>query len=359
MIITLKGANFSASNINEYLDSYSISWKNVGKGTTYEKVTSVKKEAAFNTTITIAEGYELNGDVVVTMGGTDITDTVVTVEDSVITISIAKVTGNVVIKVPTVNTAGGGEEEPDTPIILTPHSTVSGCFISSTGTFDARDDSEIVIYAVQPNTTYSISVERNSGATSSNANLIYDPVKSISGVIPGGTPDFATGFTERVVVRSENEQNVLNHMLTTPADCTYLLLSNYQRGSTHTVEVVGNTQPEGSIELTKAVDGVYLGQQAVYTADATSQVLCYAVSPNKTYKIGRTANIEKKLVVCCVTGIDNISAGNTAAFATGWSDRQIGDAGTDLTITTPADCTHLVFSNYLKGQAPTYVKLVD
>jgi hypothetical protein len=109
MIITLKGANFANSNIGT-LDSYSIRF--VGSGVTNSN-TSVDRESntGYTTTITLGTGYELNGSITVTMGGTDITSTAV----SGLTITIpTKVTGNVVITVPTKNTAGGSQE-PDTP----------------------------------------------------------------------------------------------------------------------------------------------------------------------------------------------------------------------------------------------------
>ena len=106
MIITLKGADFSASNIGT-LSSWRIT-RSLGTGATYDGVTSVDKGAAFSATVTIAEGYELGATgVAVTMGGEIIS--AATVNGNVITISIAEVTGNVVIKVPTVNISGGDE----------------------------------------------------------------------------------------------------------------------------------------------------------------------------------------------------------------------------------------------------------
>lgn len=107
MIITLKGANFSANNIGT-LSTWMIS-RSLGNGATYEGASYVDKDAALNATVTIAEGYELNGDVVVTMGGVAVTSGV-TVEENVITIAIASVTGNVVIKVPTKNVNGDANE---------------------------------------------------------------------------------------------------------------------------------------------------------------------------------------------------------------------------------------------------------
>ena len=114
MIITLMGADFSASNIGT-LSTWRIT-RSLGAGTTYEGVTSVDKGAAFNATIIIAEGYELGtAGITVTMGGTVID--AAAVNGNTITISIASVTGNVVIKVPTVNINTGEEDNPDTPDI--------------------------------------------------------------------------------------------------------------------------------------------------------------------------------------------------------------------------------------------------
>ena len=112
MIIILKGADFSASNIGT-LSSWRIT-RSLGAGATYEGVTSVDKGASFIATVTIAEGYELGAaGVTVTMGGAVIS--AATVNENIITINITEVTGNVVIKVPTVNTSTGEEDEPDVP----------------------------------------------------------------------------------------------------------------------------------------------------------------------------------------------------------------------------------------------------
>lgn len=141
MIITLTRADFSASNIGT-LSTWRIT-RSLGTGATYEGVTSVDKGAAFSGTVTIADGYELgSAGVTVTMGGTVIS--AATVNENVITISIASVTGNVVIKVPTINTSTGDEEEPDTPDIPEAPSTaavvdltlanVTGNILYNTGT---------------------------------------------------------------------------------------------------------------------------------------------------------------------------------------------------------------------------------
>ena len=116
MIITLKGADFSASNIGT-LSTWRIT-RSLGSGATYNGPSSVDKDAAFSATVTLAEDYEIGtAGVSVIMGGT-ILSGAATVNGSTITINIDKVTGNVTIKVPTVNTSTGGDEPvvPDVPI---------------------------------------------------------------------------------------------------------------------------------------------------------------------------------------------------------------------------------------------------
>lgn len=111
MIITLIGADFSNSNIGT-LSTWTIS-RVLGSGTTYNGVNYVDKNAAFEATITIDEGYEISpAGVTVTMGGTAISAATVSDDGLTVTISIASVTGKVVIKVPTVATSTG-EETPE------------------------------------------------------------------------------------------------------------------------------------------------------------------------------------------------------------------------------------------------------
>jgi hypothetical protein len=113
MIIVLKNANFSASNIGT-LSTWIIT-RSIGAGATYEGPTSVDKGAAFSATVTLAEGYEVGtAGVTITMGGTVLSGAH-SISGNVITITIASVTGNVLIKVPTVNTSTGEEEEPEVP----------------------------------------------------------------------------------------------------------------------------------------------------------------------------------------------------------------------------------------------------
>lgn len=108
MIITLKGADFSSSNIGT-LSSWTVS-RVLGTGATYSGATSVDKGASFSATVTIGDGYELgSAGVTVTMGGVT-QSSAYSISGSTITISISSVTGNVVIKVPTKNTSTGSED---------------------------------------------------------------------------------------------------------------------------------------------------------------------------------------------------------------------------------------------------------
>lgn len=114
MIITIKGSApdiFKNSNIGT-LSTWTIS-RVLGDGATYSGVTYVDKNAALSATVTIDEGYEVGtAGVTVTMGGNSVTSGI-TVNGNIITINIASVTGNVVIKVPTKNTSTGEEGSGD------------------------------------------------------------------------------------------------------------------------------------------------------------------------------------------------------------------------------------------------------
>ena len=106
MIITLKNADFSQSNIGT-LSTWRII-RSLGDGATYEGVTFVDKGASFSATVTIAENYEIGAEgVIVTMGGVN---QEYTITDNVITILIAEVVGNIIIRVPTVNIVTGEED---------------------------------------------------------------------------------------------------------------------------------------------------------------------------------------------------------------------------------------------------------
>ena len=108
MIITITGADFSKSNIGT-LNSWTVS-KSIGAGANHSIPSFVTKGAQVSWTITLADGYTF-GSYEIKMGGSTITPTV---SGNTMTISLT-VTGNVVIKVPTINEGTGEEEPPVTP----------------------------------------------------------------------------------------------------------------------------------------------------------------------------------------------------------------------------------------------------
>ena len=109
MIITISGANFSASNIGT-LSTWTVS-KSIGAGAEHSIPSYVDKNSAFNYTITLKDGYTF-GTYSVTMGGQTITPTVT---ETSMTINIPSVTGAVRIEVKTINSSTGEEDKPVTP----------------------------------------------------------------------------------------------------------------------------------------------------------------------------------------------------------------------------------------------------
>lgn len=110
MIITLKGADFSNSNVGT-LDTWLIT-KSLKGVTTTSTVTSVDKDGSYTATFKVTDGYELYNEYV-TMGGVDITEQLVWSDDTTATLTISKVTGNVYINIVATSISGG--DEPDTP----------------------------------------------------------------------------------------------------------------------------------------------------------------------------------------------------------------------------------------------------
>lgn len=109
MILTIKYADFSAANIGT-LSSYVVS-KIIGAGATFDIPHTVSKNSSANWVITLDTGYTF-GTYSITMGSEIITPSI---EDNVMTISIAEVTSNVRIVVATVNDNTGEGNEPAVP----------------------------------------------------------------------------------------------------------------------------------------------------------------------------------------------------------------------------------------------------
>ncbi len=138
MIITIKGATFS-TNIGT-LSTWSV-FRDLGDGASYTGPSYVEKNSALSATVTLASNYSIgSAGVSVTMGGSSISAATISEDGKTVTISIGSVTGNVVIKVPTVNTNAGEEdsgENPSTPtsytFTITPDPTSATVTLSATG----------------------------------------------------------------------------------------------------------------------------------------------------------------------------------------------------------------------------------
>ena len=119
MILTIKGADFSAANIGT-LSTFVVS-KSIGRGASFDIPSFVEKNSSVTWTITLGEDYTF-GTYNVTMGGEVVTPTV---NGSEMTIAIANVTGNIRI---TVATVYNGVEElpyPDEPSVPTFKDTIT------------------------------------------------------------------------------------------------------------------------------------------------------------------------------------------------------------------------------------------
>lgn len=161
MIIVLKNADFSKSNIGT-LSTWRIT-RSLGAGATYSGPTSVDKGMAFSATVTLAEGYEVGADgVVVTMGGVG---QAYTINDNVITINIASVTGNILIKVPTNSIVVNPDipDEPDIPVYY----TITYKYMDSNGTIIKTSTTETVESGTRKNFSISNAATINGYTVSS------------------------------------------------------------------------------------------------------------------------------------------------------------------------------------------------
>lgn len=114
MILTIKGADFSAANIGT-LNTVSIK-KVIGRGVTHSIPNFVEKGSSVNWTLTLGENYEF-GSYMITMGSEVIN---AVVDGSVMTISIASVTAAISISVATTYVGVAEPEQPDMPDTPTP-----------------------------------------------------------------------------------------------------------------------------------------------------------------------------------------------------------------------------------------------
>ena len=264
MIIVLKNADFSQSNIGT-LSTWRIS-RSLGAGATYEGPTSVDKDAALSATVTLAEGYEIGtAGVTVTMGGTTLSGAH-SISGNVITITIASVTGNVLIKVPTVNTTTGEEEEPDvTQYTFTINPSPSDATVTLTANGYTQSGNSITVAS---GTTVTWKVSKN-GYTSQNGTQVVNSTSSknvtLSASSSANTVKLFNG--NRTIVSSMNEMT--DFKVGQALAVSYVLTNIKGRASDHTHALTASAGQK--ITLSQPIDGVTLAYAIVaFNANGTT-----------------------------------------------------------------------------------------
>jgi hypothetical protein len=256
MIIVLKNANFSASNIGT-LSTWRIS-RSIGAGATYEGPVSVDKGAACSAVITLAEGYEIGAaGVTITMGGIVI-EGAHSISGNVITITIAEVTGNVLIKVPTVNTATGEEEEPEvTKYTFTINPSPSDATVTLTASGYTQSGNSITV-ASGTTVTWKVS---KTGYTSQNGTQVVTSTSSKNITLSASSSDNTVKLFKgnRTIVSSMNEMT--DFKIGQALSHNNVLTNIKGRASDHTHALTASAGQK--ITLSQPIDGVTLAYAIV------------------------------------------------------------------------------------------------
>lgn len=281
MIITLVGANFSSSNIGT-LSTWRIS-TSLGSGATYSGPDSVERDpvSSLSATVTIGEGYEIGAaGVSVTMGGAAVTSGVtVSGDGKTVTISIAEVTGNVSIKVPTKNLSSGEEDEggsggdsgdspggADVILNLSDYATYIGCIAGSTNTIQGGTKGSTtkgnMFYKIPlADFTNPTSVTVVAGASTKAYVAFFNTVTLVN----GETPPYAGGATAQTILDAGASQT-----FTIPSDavCMYILATNGSGSSLRPASVTfHNATYKGSSD---PADGSSSGGESSGTTTGTA-----------------------------------------------------------------------------------------
>lgn len=206
MIITIKGADFSNSNVGT-LDTYFIS-RNIDSGVTHNIPTSVSKNASANWQIVLSSGYEYVS-YSFTMGGEEIIPTV-SEDGKTLTIVIPEVTANVYINV-SVKMEGSSSTITD----LRSFETQPG-FINSTNTWNnvTGEKYKFVLVPITGATSLTVTADPNQA-------LYMAGLKTFSTPVMDADPDFSSDSTwsKRVTVGAGTTKTYAS----LPADVKYLV----------------------------------------------------------------------------------------------------------------------------------------
>ena len=255
MIITLKGANFSDSNIGT-LSTWRIN-RSLGTGATYEGPTSVDKGAALSATVTLAENYAVGtAGVTITMGTSVLSDAY-SISGQVITITIAAVTANVTIKVPTVNTSTGEEEEPEvTKYTFTINPTPSDATVTLTASGYTQSGNSITV-ASGTSVTWKVS---KSGYISQNGTQVVTSTSSKSVTLnANSSSNTVTLFNgSRIIVSSMSEMTDFKAKQALSSSAALTGITGRASDHTHTLaasagQTITLSQPITDVTLTYAI----------------------------------------------------------------------------------------------------------
>lgn len=258
MIIFLKNANFNQLNIG-VLSSWNI-FRSLGNGATYEGAVSVDRDASFSATVTIDEGYEIGtAGITVTMGGVALVEgEAYSINGNVITITIAEVTGNVLIKVPTVNTATG-EEEPEvtTKYTFTIVPTPSDATVTLTASGYTQSGNSITV-ASGTSVTWKVS---KSGYTTQNGSQVVtsSSSKNITLSVSSSANTVKLFNGNRTIVSSMNEMTEFKVGQALSAGAVLTNITG--RASDHTHALAASAGQ--TITLSQPIEGVTLAYAIV------------------------------------------------------------------------------------------------
>ena len=242
------------------------------------------------------------------------------------------------------------EGEELTPVII------SGAYISSQQIYTVDDASCVHVFKVVPGTRYYLSAEKGPTGVDSNRNLIYAPIKDIKDVVPGSAVQFASGYTERIVIYAKDDVNGASDVFTVPSDCNYIAVSSYKSGAI--INVIGQRADYyyGGVELYTVVEEAYLGNvvPTKFTASSTAYSQIFAVEPNTTYK-ATAVNPDKQIVYVLLESDTGLTIGGPLDFVSSNTTgaRTVGEKNEPQVITTTADCHFIAFSGF-KGTDGKY-----
>lgn len=206
MIITIKGADFSSSNVGT-LNTYFVS-RSIDAGVTHNIPTSIAKNESANWQIVLSNGYEYVS-YSFTMGGEEITPTV-SEDGKTLTIVIPEVTANVYVNV-SVKIAGSSSIITD----LSSFETQSG-FINSTNVWNnvTSEKYKFVLVPITGATSLTVTADPDQA-------LYMAGLKTFSTPVADAVPDFSSDsvWNERVIVSSGTTKTYAS----LPADIKYLV----------------------------------------------------------------------------------------------------------------------------------------